>query len=226
MRSSCSQEIDQLAGARAAAAAQDRSPQHVLDAGDLRTGLRAAAASDPGWIWLLDEAVQPAPGALRELLRVGEDPSGLTPPLVLVGKVLDAAGALHADSLPIHEYRKLEVAVAACRDRIVAIRAARSGSVLVRGDAVARFGLPRRGLAPAGALLEWSARMLRDPGSAGYLVPGSVARRAGPVAPASAEHRHRLAVLAGPAWSPLEWRREAYGLAADVTAGLLRARRA
>lgn len=211
---------------RGVAAGHDHPPETVLEASDLRNGVRIAAATDPGWIWLLDEAAVPGPDALGQLLRFDEDPGGLPAPLVLTSKVVDGAGALREDALPQHVFRRREFALAACGQRVMAVRAARNGSVLIRADAIARFGLPRRGLPFDWGIFEWTARILRGPGDVGYLVPGSVAQIDGPPRPPAAAYRSRLMMLAGPAWAPQDWRREAYQLAADVTGGLRRAPRA
>jgi hypothetical protein len=193
----------------------------------LRAGIRAAAAEGAAnWLWLLDASVVPQEDTLDALLGFAADPGGLPAPLVLASRVVEAAGVVCEASLPQHEFRRSASVVDACRQRVMAIRAARSGSVLVRAGLTERFGLPRRGLSAQWALFDWTARVLRGAGDAGYLVPSSVARSLAPGASLTAERRSRLVMLAGPAWRPVEWRREAYVLATDVMAGSRRAPRA
>jgi len=211
---------------RGVAAGQDHPPATVLEATDVRDGIRTAAATGPGWIWLLDEAAVPRRDALDHLLRFAEDPGGLPAPLVLASKVVDGSGGLREDALPQHVFRRREFALAACAQRVMAVRAARNGSLLIRADAVVRFGLPRRGMPTGWGIYDWTARILRGPDDVGYLVPDSVAQIDGPPRPPAAAYRSRLMMLAGPAWAPQDWRREAYQLAADVTGALRRAPRA
>jgi len=212
--------------AAVAVAGQHHLTALVLQASDLRDGVGAASATGTGWIWLLDEGVEPGSDTLGALLRFAQDPGGLPSPLILSSKVLDAAGRLDHRSQPQHEFRDHEAALDACGHRVMAIRAAHSGSVLIRADVVARFGLPGRGVPAHWGLFTWTARILRASSSPGYLVPGSVAQRAGAPAPRPAEYRSRLRMLAGRTWSPDEWRREAYVLAVDVMGAPQRARRA
>ena len=209
-----------------AIAGQARPPGSVLETSDLRDGVRRAAATGARWIWLLDAAVVPRRDALGELLRFEQDPRGLPAPLILASKVLDAAGALHEASLPQHEFRRREFALRACGQRVMALRAARTGSVLVRTDVIARFGLPRRGLSAGWSVFDWTARILRGPAEVGYLVPGSVAQIDGLPRPPAGGYGSRLIILAGPAWAPQDRRREAYQLVADLTGALRRAPRA
>lgn len=209
-----------------ALADQHDPPQGTLHASGLRDGVSAAAATDPRWIWLLDDTVVPAPGALGSLLQLAAEPGALPAPVVLASKVVDAAGGLHPVSRPQHAFRDHEAALDACGQRLMAIRAAHSGSVLIRADVVARFGLPRRELPAAWGMFAWTAGILRHPGCPGYLMPESLAERLGAPVPRPGEYRSRLRMLAGRTWSPDEWRREAYVLAVDVMGAPRRARRA
>src|SRR5439155_803778 len=80
-------------------------------------------------------------------------------------------GAPDPGSLPVPAVAA-DLAVAAVRLRLLAIRAARPGSLLVHRGAIERWGPPPGG----GDDLVWTARLLR--GRWGVLVPGSVAVRA------------------------------------------------
>ncbi len=194
---------DLLAETRTALAAQGRAPQAVLE----DAGIDAALATGAAWLWLLDGVTVPQPGALAAFEDALERLHGLPPPLVLAGKVVDEAGALHPDASPRHEIFEKQLTVDAAERGLVQLRAAPSGSLLVRREAFARFGAPRRDLPPSWAAFELSARMLQSWDNSGYLVPESVAVRR--VAPRPAGRRGgalrtRARLLAGSTWTPTE----------------------
>lgn len=163
--------------------------------------MAAAAAEGTDWLWLLEGDVAPEPEALARLVAPLEDLGDLPMPIVLAGKVLGPDGRLHPDSAPwIPLLDRLGV-IAAARRRLVALRLARWGSLLVHRSAVARHGLPRADFADSADDLEWTGRMLRD--DVGYLVPHSVAVRAAPTHPpglSSAEVRDRVRMVRGDGW--------------------------
>ena len=125
------------------------------------------------WEWIVDPAVE-ATDEVREALLAATEPEGLPRPALLAAKVVDEAGELHPASAPWPDIFEKEVSTAAAQRRLVSLRATRGGVLLVRDDVLARFG------EPGGEVLEWSARVLRDPDNAGFLVPQAVVtRRAG-----------------------------------------------
>lgn len=172
------------------------------------------------WVWLLASGVMPRPGALRALLAAARD---LAPPapVLLAGKVLDESGRLHPDSLPRHEVFEKEQTVEAAARRLVHLRVAAPGSVLVAAEAVRRALPPRADLPPGLDMREWSARLLRRPEDRGYLVPTSVAvRRDRAAAVGWNELAGRLRMLSSPAWTPSERLWESFVLAQDAVASL------
>ncbi len=171
-------------------------PAQAGPAGALHAALSRVA--DAGWVWVLDGRAVPGPDALEALLAARELPD-LPAPAVLAGKVVLPDGTLHPDVLPWPEIFEKEVSTAACAHRLVSLRAARGGSVLVRADAIARYGPPRAQFVSHGETLEWTARILRH--ETGYLVPASVAVREDRDPPAvRRDLANRARMLGGGAW--------------------------
>ncbi|HEX8104364.1 MAG TPA: hypothetical protein VF533_17240 [Solirubrobacteraceae bacterium] len=177
------------AGVPAAARAQTHPP----DAVESVASFAEAAAAPCDWLWLLEDDAVPAPDALAELLaaaeRLGDDPA----PVLLTGLV--------TGSEPWPRWGDKAVEVRAAERGLVAVRAARAGSLLLRRDALARQGLLGARLRAAGDDLALTGRLLAR--EAGYLVPRSTARRTAPAA-APSELGARLKMLAAPSWTPPE----------------------
>lgn len=189
----------------AALAGQTEPPGEVLLARRVRRGaaaLSAVGAPPPShgaaWVWLVDSGVAPQAEALERLLKAIERMDALARPVLIAGKVMTPEGVPDPGSLPIPSVSDPELAVAAFDRHLLALRAARSGSLLVDRRAFDRLGAPR----PGG--LEWTGRLLRE--GAGFLEPASVAIRQ-PMEPRD-EHARRLAGL-------LDWVRLLAGGALD-----------
>jgi len=175
--------------------------------GDTAARVRAALKAGADWLWLLDGVTVPEPGALTAFAAALDSLTGLAEPLVLTSKVLATTGTLHPDAIPRHEIFEREYTVAAAERGLVQLRAAPSGSLLVRREAFERFGALRTDLSLSWQAFEFTARVLRSREDTGYLVPASVAVRAVP--PRSAGRRGgairaRAGLLAGPVWKPRE----------------------
>lgn len=155
-------------GTLAALGRQARRPDQVVVLGS-GASVHTALAGECEWLWLLDHAAVPEPGALEQLLEAVErtDP----PPVLLASKVVNPDGSLNAGSLPVPEVYKADQALAALDRRSLAIRVARRGSLLVH-----RRGFAAPALADAGWPLRddigWTARLLKH--EPGLLVPSSV----------------------------------------------------
>lgn len=134
---------------------------------------RQATPVGAGWIWLCDGTAVPAADALERLLEALDRLEGLPAPVLLVSKVVDAAGAVVPALAPWYLRDDAARAMEAAGRGLLPVRAARTSSVLVRADVLDRTRPARHGLPPAAAALEWTARALRD--APGYLVPESVA---------------------------------------------------
>ena len=198
---------------RSAVERQSQPPRELItDPVDLGAAVAAAATIFSKWLWLLDGGAIPQPNALEALLEASRQPPA---PVLLASKVLGPGGGLDPGSLPRHVIYATDVSVAAAERRLVQIRAAGSGSVLVRRQAL--LGLGRS----ASGMLELSARLLRDPDHIGYLVPGSVATRYSPL---RADLIWQVRLLGGSAWTPREKLRETFRLSRQA-AGSVRASR-
>jgi hypothetical protein len=175
----------------------------------LPAAVSAAATLEAEWIWLLDGGAVPEPHALEALL---EATAGEPAPVLLCSQVLGPDGHLDPGSLPRHVIYATENSVAAAERHLIQLRAAGSGSVLIRRRAIPRNGSPRH--RPGWDMVELSARILRDGSQVGYLVPGSVATRRHPLEPAGLASRMRS--LTGGAFTPREKLREGFDLARQL----------
>src|SRR5437764_3298503 len=156
-----------------AVAAQSNPPEEVVSGpAGLRELVERALATGADWLWLLDGSSLPRPGALLALRDAVRRVDGLPEPAVLGGMVVMADG--RADETRSLWYRpnQLDVAMASVGRRLLPICAS-SGPALVRARS-AQSQLPsRRARLEPGALIEWTARLLRH--ATGYLVPESEA---------------------------------------------------
>lgn len=148
-----------------------RLPQNVGGAGGFHHGLREAHARGFTWAWLMDDDTFAEPGALEALLDGGARVSGRAP-LVLASQVRWKDGTLHPMNLPVPRWRAPEEIAAGIADGLVALRNATFVSVLVRCEAVDRFGLPLAHYFIWTDDVEYTSRVLRD--ERGFLVPESV----------------------------------------------------
>lgn len=201
------------------------SPDHVLvpapDEG--AGGLSAALATGAAWVWLFDGVTVPAPGAFAAFETAAERLAGLPAPLVLASKILDGGGALHPDATPRHEIFEKDLTVGAVERGLVQLRAAPSGSLLIRREAFQRFGSPRTDLSPSWAAFEFTARVLQAHEDTGYLVPSSLAVRMVPPRPPGRRGgavRARARLLPGPAWNATERLWEGFLIAEGAVRGV------
>lgn len=144
-------------------------------AGACREGVRGACETGAKWIWLLDGLAVPEPDALEALLEGAGRGGGSGPCALAAGQVVGTDAKPHPDALPWPVLLDKEVALSAAATRLIAVRAARHGSLLVRRSAIEAEGLPRADYRAAGEDLEWTSRLLRA--GTGFLVPASIAVR-------------------------------------------------
>jgi hypothetical protein len=138
--------------------------------GRLRRGLERALESGPDWVWVLDGSCIPRPGALEGLLSALDGVDGLDAPVLLASVVVTPDGGLDPGRPPWYRRFHLDLAMGSVERGLLPVRAS-AGPVLVRCDAVeARLPRADAEVAP-GAVLEWTARLLRD--ATGYLVADS-----------------------------------------------------
>ena len=140
----------------------------------------AAPTTPSGWRFVVDEGVEPAPDCLERLQAA----RALVPDAVLIAaKVVLPDGSLDPGSEPVPRILDKEEAVEAARLRLLALRAARPGAMLLRDGA-------KPGLASTAALLA---------GGRGYLAPEAVAVRRSPKA--REPLRERVALLRAAHWT-------------------------
>ncbi len=133
--------------------------------------VRTAGELGEPWLWLVNSGVVPEPSALEYLLSplADMDPR----PVLLSSRVLTPEGRLELTAAPVPaSHLRADQVLAALGHRCLAIRVARSGSLLVYGPALTQVGFMS-----ASSLIdrdvEWTARLLGR--STGLLVPSSVA---------------------------------------------------
>ena len=165
----------------------------------LHDAVLAALTTGSEWLWLVGRGADVDEHALEALLAAAAHTSSLHDPVLFAGKPVDEQGRLDSVASPVVRNLARELAIAGAQHRLVAIRAAPYGSLLVRREAVERHGPPRVDFAGAGDDLEWTGRMLRD--APGYLVPGSTVRFAHEVkADVRRLTRNRVRMLRGDGW--------------------------
>jgi hypothetical protein len=147
----------------------DRGSQPQIIA-TLADALRMPPEAGDPWLWLLNSGVVPEPTALENLLSPLAD---MNPrPVLLASRVLTPDGRLEQAAAPVPvSHLRADRVLAALDHRCLAVRVARSGSLLVHGPSLAQVGV-RSTSSLVDRHLEWTARLLGP--SAGVLVPTSV----------------------------------------------------
>ncbi|MDQ3723760.1 MAG: hypothetical protein M3376_12040 [Actinomycetota bacterium] len=203
-------------------AEQRRHPDRVelVRADAIDRACARAVGTGATWIWLLDSAVAPSPGALEALLAALADARALGDPILLSSMVVTPGGELDAVAAPWPRLFWRENAILGAEHRLVALRAAPYGSLLVHRRAFDLHGPPRADFAGAGDDLEWTGRLLRE--TPAYLVPGSVAvRERSSAADAAALMRARVRILRGDGWAGTDRLWFAFLLLSDLASQLL-----
>jgi hypothetical protein len=177
-------------------AEQERAPDAVVrSASVLSSGMAEALEAGPDWLWILDGTALPRPAALARLLERVGDHGDVPAPDALASAVLAADGSVATSHAPRFRRGETDLAMRAALVRMLPVRAARAGSLLVRADAARDAAPPPPDLDAPAAALAWTARMLH--GGAGYLVPASLADAApAPERAAEADVRAVAALLA------------------------------
>ena len=182
---------------REALGQQTRPPDEavlVRHAAGFEYAIHRALEDETEWLWLLDGSVVPEPAALESMLGAVGAVEALPDPVLLASKVVTLDGLLDERSLPVPHVFDPDLVVAVFDRRLLPVRLARRGSLLVNRRGFARNGLPRTGSVFFGDDLVWTARLLkREPG---LLVPASVAVRR-PTSDRAAGRSRRASVSAG-----------------------------
>jgi hypothetical protein len=188
-----------------ALARQSRPADRVVVAGP-GDPLPVDSESDAPWLWLLERGVVPEPSALEMLLDAAERIGASPEPVLLASKLLTPDGTLDHASVPVAEVHTPGRLLSALEHRVAALRLARGGSLLVRGDALRVAGVVSAKSAVERDL-EWTARLLGH--ELGVLVPASVVVRPAAAARPRAHLAARLA-SAGRLLAALEGRERAW----------------
>jgi GT2 family glycosyltransferase len=140
-------------------------------AGGFHEGIARATAAGWEWLWVMDDDTIPRPDALARLLEASD---GLAEtPALLASRIEWTDGRLHPMNLPRVDVRDLERLLDATQRSLLPMRWSTFPSLLIRRDAVERFGPPRKAFFIWSDDLDFTARILRE--ERGYIVPGSVA---------------------------------------------------
>ncbi len=140
-------------------------------AGGFRRGLAWAHARGHHWLWVMDDDTFVVPDTLEALLAGAERAPGDEPPLLLASQVRWKDERLHPMNMPTARWRwRGRLAEGAARG-VLLLRNATFVSVLLRREAIDRFGLPLAHYFIWTDDVEFTSRVLRS--EPGYLVPES-----------------------------------------------------
>jgi rhamnopyranosyl-N-acetylglucosaminyl-diphospho-decaprenol beta-1,3/1,4-galactofuranosyltransferase len=198
--------------------------------GGFAAGIRAAMASRPQWVWLLDDDTIAHADALERLLGAGWSQAGLPEPALLASRVDWSDGRPHPMNMPILRRRDPDGLVRAAAAGLLRVRTATFVSLLLSGAAVERHGGPCEAFFYQADDIEYTARILRD--GHGYVVPESVVEHRTPTPGTFVSDpvrfyfhlRNTLYMLRGTAWAPAE-KPALVWLVFDSAARFLRLRR-
>jgi len=188
-----------------------RQSENTGCAGGAHYGLKAAFAQGFEWCWLMDDDCEPRPDALEKLLGALELTDKLgTQPMLLLSRDVWRDLKLHPYNLPWIDIRRPKHVWEALQYGLLPIRWSVYASVLVRREAVERYGLPIPEYFLWNDDVEWTGAILRR--EYGYWVLDSVAvhKTSSPNPPAQndperfyLEVRNRLWMLRTTSWGPL-----------------------
>jgi rhamnopyranosyl-N-acetylglucosaminyl-diphospho-decaprenol beta-1,3/1,4-galactofuranosyltransferase len=143
-------------------------------AGGFHEGMRRGAEQGWDWLWLMDDDTIPEPDALERLLETpGKLPHDAEQPALLASSVVWTDGRLHPMNQPRLDMSDLDAVLRGFEQGAVPMRLCTFPSLLVRGAAIARHGLPRKEFFIWSDDIDFTARVLRH--ESGYFVPASVA---------------------------------------------------
>jgi GT2 family glycosyltransferase len=145
-------------------------PTNEGSSGGFHEGMKAASARGFGWLWVMDDDTIPNPDAL-EILLDARRPLG--EPALLASKVLWTDGSMHPMNWPGLRVDDMDRFVGGIEQSVLKIRANTFPSLLVKREAVERYGPPRKGFFIWADDIDFTQRILRY--EDGYMVPRSIA---------------------------------------------------
>jgi GT2 family glycosyltransferase len=138
-----------------------RLPENGGGAGGFHSGVKAGAATDCEWLWLLDDDTIATPTAVEELLAAHDRfPAGSQPQLV-ASEVVWSDGTPHPMNQPwltVHDEARNDLAE---DHETRSIRTATFVSLLLRREMVAKYGLPIARYFVWADDIEYTGRILR-----------------------------------------------------------------
>ncbi len=141
--------------------------------GGFHEGMKAATERGFDWLWVMDDDTIPNPDALEILLDARNHLNGFREPALLASKVLWTDGAMHPMNWPGPAMADFNGFIEGLERGIMPIRANTFPSLLVRREAVEKYGPPRKGFFIWADDIDFTQRILRH--EAGYMIPRSVA---------------------------------------------------
>ncbi|MBD0283658.1 MAG: glycosyltransferase family 2 protein [Thermoleophilaceae bacterium] len=146
-------------------------PTNQGGAGGFHEGMNRAYLGGAEWLWLMDDDTISRPDTLEELLAAAERATELHP-LVLASKAVWMDGHLHPMNVPGFERERLARIVGGAEHGVMPVTCATFVSLLVRREAIERYGLPAKHFFLWSDDIEYTNRVLRE--DTGFLVPTSV----------------------------------------------------
>jgi rhamnopyranosyl-N-acetylglucosaminyl-diphospho-decaprenol beta-1,3/1,4-galactofuranosyltransferase len=147
-------------------------PRNEGGAGGFHEGMRLATEQGWEWLWLMDDDTIPRADALERLLERLDELDGLPEPIMLGSKAVWSDGRWHPMNFVSPRTSDMQQFLDAGTRGLFAFRTSTFVSLLVRSDAVRRYGLPHKHYFIWSDDVEWTARVLMH--EAGYLVGSSV----------------------------------------------------
>ena len=148
-------------------------PTNEGSSGGFHEGMKAAAARGFDWLWVMDDDTIPNPDALEILLDSRKDLNGFPEPALLASKVLWTDGTMHPMNWPGPAMEDFPHFVDGLARGVMPIRANTFPSLLIKRQAVEKYGPPRKGFFIWADDIDFTQRILRH--EAGYMIPRSVA---------------------------------------------------
>jgi rhamnopyranosyl-N-acetylglucosaminyl-diphospho-decaprenol beta-1,3/1,4-galactofuranosyltransferase len=146
-------------------------PTNEGSSGGFHEGMKAAAARGYDWLWVMDDDTIPNPDALEILLDARTNVDG--DPYLLASKVLWTDGSLHPMNWPGLGTEDFDAFVGGIERSVLRIRSNTFPSLLVKREAVEKYGPPRKGFFIWADDIDFTQRILRR--ESGYMIPQSVA---------------------------------------------------
>jgi GT2 family glycosyltransferase len=147
-------------------------PQNEGGAGGFHEGMKRATEEGYDWLWLMDDDTIPRPDALERLLSALDRLDGLPEPIMLGSKAVWTDGNWHPMNFVGARLADYPGFLDASTRGLISVRTVTFVSLLVRSEAVRRYGLPLKNYFIWSDDIEWTARVLMH--ERGYLVADSV----------------------------------------------------